>query len=91
MTADQAVARQASQECKAQKALRLLEALERAGVYIEFGDVTIGREMAEMVGGGGSDSVWVVDTYAKGGVTLISRDAYGTLAEAIAKATGEKQ
>lgn len=89
MTADQAVERQAAQECRASKALQLLEALGAQGAYIEFGDVAIGREEVEAVGGGGSDTMWVVDTYAKGGTSMISREAFDTLAKALAKALNQ--
>lgn len=89
MTADQAVERQAAQECRASKALQLLEALGAQSAYIEFGDVAIGREEVEAAGGGGSDVMWVVDTYAKGGTQMISREAFDTLAKALAKALNQ--
>lgn len=89
MTAEQCAQRQAAQECRANKALQLLEALASQSPYIEFGDVAIGREEVEAVGGGGSDVMWVVDTYANGGTTLISREAFDTLAKALAKALNQ--
>lgn len=89
MTSDQAVERQAVQECRANKALQLLEALADKSAYIEFGNFTIGREEVEMVGGGGSDVMWVATRYTAG--CPDEREAYETLAEAIAKALGERQ
>lgn len=91
MTADQSVARQAAHENRANQALKLLEALSAKSAYIEFGDFVIGREEVEVVGGGGSDTMLVLDTYTPGGTSLISREAFGTLAKALAKATGDQQ
>lgn len=87
MTTDQAVARQSAHENKANQALKLLEALERAGVYLEFDRFTIGREEVEMVGGGGSDVMWVTTKYVAG--CPDERNAFDTLAEAIEKALNQ--
>ncbi|WP_454751640.1 hypothetical protein [Cupriavidus necator] len=84
MTADQAVERQAAQECRANKALQLLEALATEHAYIEVGNFTIGREEVEMVGGGGSDVMWVTTKYIAGRAD--EREAFDTLADAVAKA-----
>ena len=84
MTADQCAIRQAAQECKANKALQLLEALAAQNAYIEVGNFTIGREEVVVLGGGGPDVLWVTTRYTAG--CAVERDGFEALAEAIAKA-----
>ena len=65
MTTDESVARQAAQYCRAQQALRLLQALADKGAYLEFGVWAIERRPVteQTLSGEYTDFAWIATNY----------------------------